>query len=271
MAYTHPRTHGDRGGISLYLRRWTRPAVLGILALLSTGVAVHGQTPSFPNPRDLLAREPAAFVELLDVARPAPLSREDMGAILRSLPPEGEVTRLGAAAQEKVDAVRQLLTAARRDWYVIKVIDVPQAAVALHERAVVLISESAATLLSGAELQALAAHEIGHEYVWTEWHRAHQQADRKRLKELELVCDATALVMLRRLGMDPSGLIDGLEKISRFNRERFGTARNEASYPTVAERRAFARQVERWYSPHPTSAAATRIHEACTAISKGLF
>ena len=76
--------------------------------------------------------EPAAFMELLEAARPAPVSREDLGAILRALPPEGEVTKLGAPAQQKVDAVRQMLKSTQRDWYEIKVIDLPQAAVALH-------------------------------------------------------------------------------------------------------------------------------------------
>ena len=101
-------------------------------------------------------------------------------------------------------------------------------------------------LLNAAELQAMAAHEIGHEYVWIEWNRASSRADRKRLKELELVCDAIAAVTLRQLGMDPSKVIDGVEKVTRFNRERFGSAINEKNYPTLAERRAFARDIIRW-------------------------
>jgi hypothetical protein len=62
-----------------------------------------------------------------------------------------------------------------------------------------------------------------------------------RLKELELVCDGIAIVTPHGLGMDPSRLMAGVEKISRFNRERFGTAINKGSYPTVRQRRAFAR------------------------------
>ena len=116
MAYTQPRTPEDRGGVSLYLLRWLRSAAVIVLVLLSSGVIAHGQTLAFRNPRDLLVDEPAAFIALLEAARPAPVSTEDMGAILRALPPEGEVTKLGAPAQQKVDAVRQLLTATRRDW-----------------------------------------------------------------------------------------------------------------------------------------------------------
>jgi predicted Zn-dependent protease len=217
-----------------------------VLALLSTSVTAHGQTLTVGNPRDLLVGDPAAFMELLEATRPAPVSREDLGAILRALPLEGEVTKLGAPAQQKVDAVRQMLEATRRGWYDITVIDVPQAAVALYARTVVLISQPALELLNAAELQGIAAHEIGHEYVWTEWHRARQHADRQRLNELELVCDAIAAVTLRQLGMDPLRVIDAIEKVAQFNRQRFGSALNENNYPTLATRRAFARDIQQW-------------------------
>ena len=52
---------------------------------------------------------------------------------------------------------------------------------------------------------------------------------------------AIAIVTLHGLGMDVSRLMSGVQKISRFNRERFGTANNEKDYPTLAERQAFAR------------------------------
>ena len=120
-------------------------------------------------------------------------------------------------------------------------IAVPQAAIGLHGRAVLLISESALTLLDAAELQALVAHEVGHEYVWTERERAFKLADRRRLKDLELMCDGIAILTLHGLGMDASRLMSGVQKISRFNRERFGRATNERNHPTLTERQAFAR------------------------------
>jgi membrane-bound ClpP family serine protease len=145
-----------------------------------------------------------------------------------------------------VDAVRQLLTAIGRDGYQVKVIDLPQAAMALHARSVILISAHAVAVLNAAELQAAAAHEIGHEYVWTEWSRAHEDGDQERLKTLELVYDAIGAVTLRQMGIDPSRMIGAMEKIARFNRQRFGVATNETHYPTLAERRVFARQIQRW-------------------------
>ena len=47
--------------------------------------------------------------------------------------------------------------------YDIKVIDMRYARVGLYEQAVVLISKPALTLLEPEELQALVAHEMGHE------------------------------------------------------------------------------------------------------------
>jgi hypothetical protein len=68
------------------------------------------------------------------------------------------------------------------------------------------------------------------------------------LEELELVCDAIAVVTLRQLGMDPSNVIDAIEKVTQFNRQRFGAA-TKKNYPTIAQRRAFARQVQHWRAP----------------------
>ena len=45
------------------------------------------------------------------------------------------------------------------------------------------------------------------------------------------MCDGIAIVTLHGLGMDVSRLMSGVQKISRFNRERFGTANNESGLP----------------------------------------
>ena len=211
---------------------------------------LHPQpAPALSNSRHLLAMDPSAFVQFLKTARPKPVSAEDKARALSSLPPEGEVTNLDAAARLKLAALVDVLRATDRDSvYDIKVIDVPQAAVALHERAIILISEPALTLLDADELQAFVAHEVGHEYVWAERERSFKLAERSRLKDVELMCDAIAIVTLHGLGMDVSRLMKGVEKISHFNRKRFGTAVNEKDYPTVAERRAFAEAVAAWTS-----------------------
>ena len=199
------------------------------------------------SPRDILAGDPSAFVRLLARTRPLAISAERKALVLRSLPSEGEVERLDASATAKLSALGPLLQATERESvYAIKVIDVPQAAIGIHGRAVVLISARALLLLSVEELRAVVAHEVGHEYVWAEYEGARLREDRERLRQLELVCDAIAIATLRRLGMSTAALVSGLERIIRFNRTHFGASLKEKMYPTMAERRTFARKVETW-------------------------
>ena len=102
------------------------------------------------------------FAQLLEATRPTPVSAEAKARILRSLPPEGEVTNLNAAARRKLAALSPVLRATNRDAvYEIKVVDAPEARIALYERTVVLISKTALSLVKADELQALVAHEIG--------------------------------------------------------------------------------------------------------------
>lgn len=207
---------------------------------------LHGQLPhefvALTTSQNLLATDPNALARFLETARPVPVSAEEKARVLNTLPLEGEVTDVSGSARLKLATLTEVLRAARRESvYDIKVIDVPQAALGLHGRAVILISEAALTLLDADELQALVAHEVGHEYVWPQRERSFKVADRSGLKDLELVCDGIAIATLRGLGMDVSRLMSGVEKMIRFNRERFGTANNERDYPTLAQRVTFAR------------------------------
>ena len=208
----------------------------------SAGAAAQS---TLTNSRDLLARSHDELVQLLEAVRPSPVSAEHRAHILSTLPQDGEVADLDVASQQKLQALDPVLRGAARDGlFVVKVVALPQAAIGLHARAVVLITNQALTLLAANELQAIVAHEIGHEYVWGDHERASRIADDGRLRDLELVCDIVAMVSLRTLGQNPSGLLTGLEKMLRFNRRRFGTALNENNYPTLSQRRALARAFE---------------------------
>lgn len=174
----------------------------------------------------------------LDACRPTPVSAVEKAAVLRSLPTEGAMMQLGASERRKLDAMSRVLRANARDSvYDIKVITVPQAWTGLYEKAVVLISRQTLALLSSEELQALVAHEIGHGYVWRQYADAKSHKDTKRLRELELVCDAIAIRALAREGVSPHRLQTANEKVYRYNHERFGVALNEGSYPSTKERR----------------------------------
>jgi Zn-dependent protease with chaperone function len=125
----------------------------------------------------------------------------------------------------------------RESVYEIKVIDVPQAFSGLYGKAVLFISLPVLRLLRAEELQAIVAHEVGHEYLWEEYEVAQKRMDNQRLRELEIACDAIAVLILSRLGLPSDRLTDALDKLSRFNHGRFGAALNESSYPSLEDRR----------------------------------
>ncbi|HXB69895.1 MAG TPA: hypothetical protein VNY05_16700 [Candidatus Acidoferrales bacterium] len=176
--------------------------------------------------------------DFLETCRPEPIGAIEKDAVLQSLPPEGEVRMLTSAERRKVSAIGTVLRRhARVGVYEVKVIDVPQAWTGMHGRAVLLISRPALDLLAVEEIQALAAHEAGHEYVWEEFARARDQGDEATLRRLELLCDTIAAATLQSIGVPAQRLISATEKAFRYNRERFGTALNAGAYPALAERR----------------------------------
>jgi len=141
--------------------------------------------------------------------------------------------------------MQAFLRAAGHDsTYEILVVEAPQLRIGIYARRVILVSEPALKLLEVAELQAQVAHETGHVYVWGDDGRASAMGYR-RAKDLELLCDAIALATLHRLRMDPSRLMTGVEKVTRYKR-KFDVNVDESHYPTLAERRRYAREVIAW-------------------------
>jgi hypothetical protein len=119
---------------------------------------------------------------------------------------------------------------------------VPQAFVGLYWRSVLLISRSALSILSAAELQAIVAHEIGHEYFWETYLSARNRRDTATLQEIELKCDVIAVLTLDALGLDGGALGPAWRKLVRFN-GRLAALANAHEYPTLAEREAFLRRL----------------------------
>jgi hypothetical protein len=199
------------------------------------------------------------IVEAFDSTYPAPVTPAERERVLATLPLEGDIpdAELGGAQRRKLAASRRVLELHGREAvYALKVIEVPQAAVALHGRAVLLISKPALELLEGEELQALVAHEVAHECFWSDYFRARREGDRQRLRTLELLCDGLAIVTLRRVGIDPARLTSALEKLLRYNRERLGVALNENDYPEISERRRFVKRLAEWLPGAEVSSAA---------------
>jgi hypothetical protein len=212
-------------------------------------VNVHGQATFLSSPKELVAADPDAFVQWLKTNRPHPVSPDQKARILKVLPNQGELGRLNHSSSRKLSSLGPLLRATERDSaYEIKVVDVPQVRIVLYERTVLMISGIALTQLEAEELQALVAHEIGHEYLAADYARASARNDRRRLNDLELLCDAIAIVTLHELNLNPSRLVTGLEKITRYNWNFFEAEVERRSYPSLSERRRFAREVTAWVS-----------------------
>ena len=136
----------------------------------------------------------------------------------------------------KLGALKTVLIYHERDQvFDIKVIDLPQAYIGLHQRAILLISRPALKVLTARELQALVAHEVGHDFLWKDFERGRHGHARQ---ELELESDGIGVLTLIALGLDPMRLLTATTKLNQFN-ERFGTPSNIADYPTPAERQRF--------------------------------
>lgn len=119
----------------------------------------------------------------------------------------------------------------------IKVVHSREAYVGVQGRAVLLIAENVLRMLSAAELQAVVAHELGHEYFWPELMEARRLKNYERMREIELRCDGIAVIALERLGLDATKLLSALIKIQTYNVQR--TMANPLPYPKPEERAQF--------------------------------
>ena len=237
-----------RAGVSLRLFRWCGSVLLLLPAVVLTAVPVRAQWPTAYNPEELLATDPRVFAVWLETHRPPPVAPEQKAQLVATLPSKGEITSLNDASRQKLAALKRLLQATGREsTYEVRVTDVAYARIVVFERSVILISKSALMLLDAADLQAVAAHEIGHEYFTADYERAFTTQDHRRLKDLELLCDAIAIVTVHRLGMNPARLLAAVDRITRYNQKLFPTRINATNYPTIAERRSFARKVRTWW------------------------
>jgi hypothetical protein len=218
-----------------------------ILCCTLSSVAALAETPPEPAFQLFMQSRPDTFLRELRLRSPAPVSPETRNEIPRALPKQGELKNLDAAERSKLSSLLGILEVHdRASVYIVKVITVPEAILALHARCILLISESGLAIWSAAELQALAAHEIGHEYVWDKYYAARAGNNREELQRLELYCDGISILTLSAAGVDPSNLTSAVEKGIMYNRAHLGVARNETSYPNFSRRASFHKMVIQW-------------------------
>jgi Zn-dependent protease with chaperone function len=220
-----------------------------VCVVVLAGGAAAGQSsrraPKRPDAKALAFFATARWTSLGDFLRsrrPPPLSEELRARVMASLPRDGELEPTSAERRKLValDAVLDLHD--RKGVVKVKVIEVGQAALALHARTVLLVSRDALALLSPEELQALAAHELAHEYSWDDYQEAMRQNAWERRQEMELTCDGFAVMALRVLAVDPVRLTSAVIKLTRYN-ERLGATATAAAYVSLEDRRRFIETV----------------------------
>lgn len=188
--------------------------------------------------------------------------------VLASLPRNGELPP-SPVDLTKIAAAERLLDYTARRRLDFKVIEVDQAFVGLYLRTVVLVSARALAILEAEEFAALVAHELGHDADADAYQQAIDRRDNRRMRELELRADGSAVLTLERAGLDTERLVTAVQKMVRYNdwraREVAPTARASVTltddrYVPLEERIAFIRAAAalRW-ARAPTSSRALAV------------
>ena len=225
------------------------------MGLLLFGPSAQSQSEVDSALRLFLGPDSNTFAFDLDTARPQPESPSHRDLALKHLPREGRVQHLNKAQRHKLKPIELILRLHQRETvYAIRVYEAPEAFVGAQFGTVLMISTTALSLLEAQEVQALVAHEVGHEYVWKEFQDAERRRNNRRRRELELFCDGVAILTLRRAGVNPVRLLTGVEKLTDFNVERAKTPPNPDDHPSLQERKKFVEALMKWVehaSPSP--------------------
>lgn len=177
----------------------------------------------------------------LAALRPPPVGQAMVRQAISMLPARGALTPTLEEARA-LAALRPILAFHQReDVFVLKVIDLPQAVIGLHARAVLLMSRPVFRLLTEPELHAVVAHEVGHDFFWDEYISLRERRDARGRQALELRCDGIAVLTLVAFGREPTALLTALRKLVEFN-EQLGATADQALYPPLSDRARFVTQ-----------------------------
>ena len=221
----------------------TAPPAHGVDTQRASPVSVDAETTQTPTTvalRFFEALPPGDVEAALRAMRPPQIDDGERRQLLATLPGKGELSP-DAGEKHKLAALKRVLTYHDRHGVLdVKVIDLPQAGVVLYYRAALLVTRPTLHLLSAAELQAAVAHEIGHEYFWSEFEDTSVAGGPARREALELKCDGIAALTLLGLRLDVSSLTSAMRKMIEFN-GGLGVTTDTTGYPTVSQRQSFVR------------------------------
>ena len=173
--------------------------------------------------------------------RPAGVSAERRVRLVASIRKE-DIISPSAQRQAKLDALRPILAYHDRADIEVKILRLGLAWAGFLEGSAVVISEEAVDLLTAEELQAVVAHELGHEYFAAEYEPARSGKQYGKVKEVELRCDAVAVITMKSLGFNPNSLLSGVSKLMQFNEGR-GVRNSPDLGTSLDERRSFCQEI----------------------------
>lgn len=175
--------------------------------------------------------------DYLKSIRPAGVSADLRARLVSSIRKE-DIVLPSAQRQAKLDALPPILAYHDRAGIEVKILRLGLAWAGMLEGAAVVISEEAVDLLTPEELQAVVAHELGHEYFAAEYEAARKDKQYDKVKEVELRCDALAIITMKSLGLNPNCLLSGVSRLTQFNEGR-GVRNNPNLVTSLDERQRF--------------------------------
>jgi predicted Zn-dependent protease len=104
-------------------------------------------------------------------------------------------------------------------------------------RAALIITTKLMFITSEAEIRGIVAHELAHEYLWEERERAFNEKDESLLREIELFCDAVAVITLKEIGDDPACYAEALKRMTYIGITAGNVTRSETkTHPSLHAR-----------------------------------
>jgi len=118
--------------------------------------------------------------------------------------------------------------------------DLPKAI--LWRGCVLAISDGLADPLYDGELAGIIAHELRDSYFEDEMASALKTKDTRRVRVVELKCDAVAIISLKLLDRNPALYLQALQRIREIMRRKERSSGIFESHPALFERAQFSQQ-----------------------------
>lgn len=117
-----------------------------------------------------------------------------------------------------------------------------------------------------AALAGIIAHESAHEYVAMQFLSAVQAHDLEKLRELELFCDAVAVVVLLDLGLDPSRYAQVVSRTANHSKAAAILNDGSNSHPAVGARLRVIRDITLALKASPTDSLKSKRKESALGL-----